>query len=238
MIVIWLPRSPSAPDARIETGTAERSSSPSVTTPRLRSQRCRAPEITVRKTSLTVPPSSRLICFRSSSGRRTQVRRRCGPIGPFSGVSGALTTAFQATSPTPAAASRAWARVRPGLPSTDAARRARPSGAPARSVTPRAATSTSPGSGAGCHGVVGPGTDVPSRSRSNITAVRSAPETPSTRQWWVLLITAKRPSSRPSTSHSSHSGLERSRRWLKIRPASSRSWSTDPGAGSAVWRTW
>ena len=43
----------------------------------------------------------------------------------------------------------------------------------------------------------------------------STPETPSTRQWWLLQTIAKRSPSRPSTSHISHSGFERSRRCEK-----------------------
>ena len=38
----------------------------------------------------------------------------------------------------------------------------------------------------------------------------STPETPSTIAWWVLVRIAKRSRSRPCTSHSSQSGLERS----------------------------
>src|SRR2546423_6827063 len=44
--------------------------------------------------------------------------------------------------------------------------------------------------------------------------------------------------SAPGTSHGSESGFERSSRWEKMRPASSLSWSIEPGLGSAVWRTW
>ena len=44
-------------------------------------------------------------------------------------------------------------------------------------------------------------------------------------------MSAKRPSSSPCTSHSSHSGFERSRRWEKIRPTSWRSCSTAAGRG-------
>ena len=54
-------------------------------------------------------------------------------------------------------------------------------------------------------------------SMSNITVVRSTPETPSTSEWWTFEMTAKRPSSSPSTSQISHSGFERSRRWEKMR---------------------
>ena len=56
-----------------------------------------------------------------------------------------------------------------------------------------------------------------------MTVARSTPETPSTSAWWVFEISAKRPSSRPSTRYSSHSGFERSSRWEKTRAASARS---------------
>ena len=66
----------------------------------------------------------------------------------------------------------------------------------------------------------------------------STPETPSTSAWCVFEMSEKRPPSSPWTIHTSQSGFERSSRWEKIRPASSRSWSSLPGFGSAVWRTW
>ncbi len=66
----------------------------------------------------------------------------------------------------------------------------------------------------------------------------STPETPSTRAWWVLVMIAKRLRSRPWTSHSSQSGFERSSGCEKTRPAMFRSCSSEPGAGSAEWRTW
>ena len=66
----------------------------------------------------------------------------------------------------------------------------------------------------------------------------STPETPSTRQWWVLVTIAKRSPSTLSTSHISQSGFERSRRWEKTRAARVRSCSSLPGAGRAVWRMW
>ena len=69
-------------------------------------------------------------------------------------------------------------------------------------------------------------------------ASRSKPEMPSTRQWCALAISAKRPSSSPSTNQNSQSGFERSSFWEKIRPASRFSWRSEPGCGSEVWRTW
>ena len=66
----------------------------------------------------------------------------------------------------------------------------------------------------------------------------STPETPSTRAWWVLAISAKRPPAMLCTSHISHSGLERSRRWENSRPASRFNAASSAGLGSAVWRMW
>ena len=102
--------------------------------------------------------------------------------------------------------------------------------------TPSATSAASLGSTAGLQlsGAMGVGVGKVSKS----TVVMSTPDTPSTRAWCVLLMSAKRPPSRPCTSHSSHSGLDRSSRWEKIRPASMRSWSWLPGLGSAVCRTW
>ena len=66
----------------------------------------------------------------------------------------------------------------------------------------------------------------------------STPETPSTSEWCVFEMSAKRPPSSPWTSHSSHSGFERSSRWEKIRPGEVAELILVPGFGSAVWRTW
>jgi hypothetical protein len=105
-------------------------------------------------------------------------------------------------------------------------------------LIPRAASCAADGSGCGTHGSPSKGADVGTGSRSNSTVARSTPEMPSTSAWWVLEISAKRFSSRPCTSHVSHSGLERSSRWEWTRATSARSCSSEPGDGSAVWRTW
>jgi hypothetical protein len=120
--------------------------------------------------------------LRSLSGTRAQVIRRCGPIGPLSGVSGAAFTLPQATSPSPAAAARAPSSVRTGLEAASSARRARLRGVVASSPTPLATTPASLGSGSGLQSRSGGGNLVPSGARSYITVVRSAPDTPSTRQ--------------------------------------------------------
>ena len=73
---------------------------------------------------------------------------------------------------------------------------------------------------------------------SNSTDMMSTPEMPSTSAWWVFDSIAKRSPSSPSTSQISQSGLSRSSCWAKTRPARSFSCSSEPGAGSAVERTW
>ena len=66
----------------------------------------------------------------------------------------------------------------------------------------------------------------------------STPETPSTSAWCVFEMIAKRFRVRPWTSHSSQSGLVRSSCWLNTRAAMFLSCSSEPGDGSAEWRTW
>ena len=67
--------------------------------------------------------------------------------------------------------------------------------------------------------------------RSMITASRSVPEIPSTSAWCVLASIAQRPSSRPSTTQISQSGLERSSCCAITRPTSLRSSLSPPGSG-------
>ena len=92
---------------------------------------------------------------------------------------------------------------------------------------------------------VGPGTQSWSGSAgsgtgwtSNSTVAMSTPETPSTSAWWVLVTKAKRLRVSPWTIHSSQSGFVRSSCWEKTRAAMLRSCSSEPGEGSAEWRTW
>ena len=66
----------------------------------------------------------------------------------------------------------------------------------------------------------------------------STPETPSTSAWWVFVTSAKRFRVSPWTIHSSQSGFVRSSCCEKTREAMLRSCSSEPGAGSAEWRTW
>ena len=142
----------------------------------------------------------------------------------------------QAISPTPSIASRARSSVALGSRTTFAASPAMRLGARIAALIPSATSSACDGSCSGAHCPFSIGGGV--GARSNRTVAMSTPEIPSTSAWWVFDTSAKPPSARPWTSHISHSGFERSRRWEKIRPAIPRSCSIEPGAGSAVWRTW
>ena len=115
---------------------------------------------------------------------------------------------------------------------------AAPAAARAKPIAPPATSSAPVGSCWGCHGSSECGTSGGTGVRSNITVARSTPLMPSISAWWVLLISAKPPSSSPSMIHISHSGLERSSCWDMIRATRRISWSSEPGDGSAVWRTW
>ena len=61
--------------------------------------------------------------------------------------------------------------------------------------------------------------------------------TPSVMQWCDFMMSAKRPSSRPSTAHASQSGLPRSSCCDIVRAARRLSARSSPGRGRAVWRT-
>ncbi len=180
MIVILLPSSPCSSAVRTLTGTAPRSSSPSVRTPRPRSQLASAPLTTARKTSLTVPPSEFLISFSSASSASTQSTRRWVPIGSFNGETGARLTVPHSTSLAPSAVSRSSPAVFAGLAAARSARSASENGVLISSFTPRPTTSASLGSGPGDHSWSGWGISAGSRSRSNSTVMMSTPETPST----------------------------------------------------------
>src|SRR3954470_15416218 len=88
--------------------------------------------------------------------------------------------------PTPPAA-------RSGCESAPAARRTASSGVEARSASASATSAAEVGSGRGNQAGGGSGGGGGSGSRSKSTVAMSTPETPSTRQWWVLEITAKAP---------------------------------------------
>ena len=76
-----LPSAPRSTSWRTLTGTIAFSSRPSVSCPRRRRWRPSAPATVASTTSLTVPPSESLIALMSRRLARTQVKRRCGPIG-------------------------------------------------------------------------------------------------------------------------------------------------------------
>ncbi len=177
------------------------------------------------------------MALKSASRLSTHQTRLWGPIGTLSGTSGAGFSPAHTTSPIPSAASRSCSTERPGRPSAPRARPATSIGVRTRPRTPSAARARSDGSGAGTHLSSG-STSGGTGERSKSTVAMSTPATPSTSAWCVFEISAKRFCSRPWMIHTSQSGFERSSRWEKMRPASSRSCSSLPGRGSAVWRTW
>ena len=178
-----------------------------------------------------------MIRLKVASSERAQTKRRCGPIGWLSGTSGAGSAKAPTTSPTPSSASASRRAVASGWRTASTARSASFTGAAAASAAPRATSSGVLGSGRGTQSSsTGAGSGTGSRSKS--TVPMSTPEMPSTIAWWVLVRSAKRSRSRPCTSHSSQSGLERSSCCEKTRPASRFSCSSPPGSGSAVWRMW
>ena len=129
---------------------------------------------------------------------------------------------------------RAPARLVRGARSAARTLRSCSDGLSVRRVSVRSTSSTSLGSGAGCHGAASAGEE-PS---SNMIVIRSVADTPSTMQWWTFESSAQRLPRRPSSIQISHSGLSRSRRCAKIRAAVRRSCSSEPGAGRAEWRRW
>ncbi len=86
-------------------------------------------------------------------------------------------------------------------------------GTVARSTSASPRSWTPVGTGRGIQSWSGGATGTGSAEASNRTVAMSTPETPSTSAWWVLESSAKPPSARPSTSHSSHSGRSRSSAW-------------------------
>ena len=232
-----LPSAPRSSWPRIETGTSARSSRPSVRTPRSCSQLRSAPATTASTASLTVPPSAFLISLKSARRLWTQRTRRCGPISTLSGTSGAgfmpgpddLAEALGGLAHTLDRLARVLERAE------RAARQAE--GRLDEARTPSATRSTSEGSGAGVQSSSARAR--PARGRGRTGPWRCPrPTTPSTSAWCVFEISAKRPPSSPWMIQISQSGFERSRRCEKMRPARLRSWSSLPGFGSAVWRTW
>ncbi len=115
--------------------------------PRLCSHSRSAPVTTASTTSLTVPPSVSLIRLKVASSERAQVKRRCGPIGWFSGTSGAGSAKAPTTSPTPSSASPTRRAAVSGWRTASTARSTSFTGAAAASTAPRATSSAVLGCG-------------------------------------------------------------------------------------------
>ena len=180
-------------------------------TPRLRNQRRKPPATTVRTTSLTVPPSACLIVLKSSRSFRTNDSRRCGPIGTFSGVDGAGFRPAQATSPTPSRPSFNRSSASAGWVAADSALPASSNGSRASPFTPRAASWSALGSGAGLHGSPSYGACCGTGVASNSTVMRSTPAIPSTSAWWTSR-SARNARPRALDEPRLHSGSARSSR--------------------------
>ena len=189
----------------------------------------------VSTTSLTVPPKAVRTVLTSLSRTSAQLQRRCGPIGPVSEEEATGRMRELAAIAARAASSRV-ANVSRGRAMTRCSDWTWPEGL-ALWASVRASTSTEEGSGGGAYSRPGRA-DPRSVVSENITDIRSVAATPSTMQWWTFESSAQRPSESPSTDHSSHSGLLRSRCCEKTREAIWRSCSSLPGCGIAVWRRW
>ena len=72
---------------------------------------------------------------------------------------------------------------------------------------------------------------------SSRTVPTSIAATPSTSAWCIFGTSATRSSASPSTTWSSHSGRERSRRLENSRATKAASSASPPGAGRVAWRT-
>ena len=200
-----LPSEPWSSSERIETGTAARSSVPSVLSPRPCIQCAQRARGRRRgSTSLTVPPKAFLTVLKSSSFVGTNATRRCEPISTLSGerrrraqhrhqrlAEAAQARAVGDRRERLGGQRRDLARVAGDGDRGELGRRGLGLRDPRRAARRRAA-----GRGA----------------RSNSAVAMSMPLTPSTTEWWVLEMIAKRPPESPSTSSSSHSGFVRSRR--------------------------
>ena len=190
-------------------------------TPRECSHSRSAPLTTVSTTSLTVPPKAFLTALKS---RELVAHDREAPVRADLDVQRRRRAPGSAPpttiSPRPSAASRA-ARA-PRRPRDQRRRAPRPSRTPVaqqRRARPPATSSRPTARGAAARPRRGAGPR-PGRARGRTApCARSTPAMPSISAWWVLEISAKRLLSRPSTTHSSHSGLERSSCWEKIRAA-------------------
>ena len=206
---------------------------------RVISQARSAPVMVARMTSLTVPPCTRrtraVVLERGLHGREPAL------LGQRRAERRLRRGAPARTAPRPrssdAAADRAGRAQRrcSALPRSGRQRRAA-GGARSRAT----ASATSAGvRGAGSRPpVVVDGARAAPASTSRMTWPRSIVDTPSTRTWCDFDRIANRPSSTPSMRYTSHSGRLRSSWRDMIRAVRSRSWSIEPGRGSAERRTW
>ena len=191
-----------------------------------------APVTIVSTTSLSEPPSARRTAFSSSSGSTSQSKRRCGLTRSFSGVGELRWSAPPSISRTARAAHGQLAPCVLRLAHAACACRARPRRAGARGAPARRAAARRESAPAAAR--TAPARRSPRRASGLIsTFIRSTPETPSIMQWWTFEISAKRSSSRPSTTHISQSGRERSRRCAMMRAASCAELRGVAGPGQA-----
>ena len=207
-------------------------------------------------TSLTVVPAARLMAMIWSRGSRVIATRRCGVIAafhdtrrarppdraaaswPFGGRGrnraigsspGVRRTVSTNVSPKPASCSsmpwRARLATRPGKRATWRSWSTGPS-----NIRP----TRFGGSIGGC----GWTWRFPAASGSSRAVITSAPVTPSIAAMWILAYRATRSSRRPSMTHSSHSGRERSSGTAWRRAIRRPSAAASPGGARPVWRRW
>jgi hypothetical protein len=163
----------------------------------------------VSTTSLMVQPQALRTAFSSSRGISSQSKRRCGPTSPLSGVG-------TAREPSASRSTIARARIESSsrTSSTCAAKLRKSwiarSGAAMRRRSASRKRSAPLGIGRGMNCGRSPISGFSGEADSS-TWARSTPAEPSIMQWWILVMSAKlSPSSRPSTTHVSHSGRLRS----------------------------
>ena len=228
-----LPSSRWSAASRMLTGTIARRPAAGGVSPRAMSRSRSAAVTRARTTSLTVPPSARLIALSSSSDTSVTAIRRCSLSGTLRLVFGAATSSSRTSSSTraraessPSAARRGW-RTRSTAASVAASGRAA-----RRRMAPGLCGSTSGGDGGAGLRRGGCG------SASSSTLPASTEPTPSTRQWCVLVTRAQRPPASPCSRTTRHSGRPRSRRCDQKSAAQASSSRSPPGLGSAERVTW
>jgi len=232
---------PSAPVSswvRTDTGAMMRnSSSPSsssLTPPASTRYDLTAPATMASMTSLTVALCSFLILLTSPSGICSQSNARDPLIGPLR-----LVLALWVNHPEDSDAAAARARsvqLEVQFPISEGAFKM-PASTP-ETLRDISRTTSSVPFGAGLANQGFGSLISNSAVKSRRTAMRSTPDMPSIMQWWILAMSAKPSSSKPSTTYSSQSGFERSSCWDMSLPARSLSCSVEPGCGSAMCLTW